>query len=600
VKVQHNILIHAAHARQQFHEVRRVRALNQRKSIGGWRWKCARNGGRSPRSFWLWRRLNLRICHQLRERDVVINHIAICLNDKSRQHASSVVDDRRRMANDDDEHSLALPSSGYDSIVAWMRRAADCKQRPLPLLLVSGSVGSGKSIAVAQAAAAVGLDVTSIGSDTTEYVPSTKKAVTATRSAPALRNAASLQRWLAIVKTRTFTPTVLVIDDAEAIFGGVGGGGDDDDEMATNADAKLIELGKHQMPVVIIAADTYSSRVLRALWARKKYTEHVKLRRPSTAAVTTYLSSRKRFALVPRPRIAECARACDGDLRRTRLALDASDDALYFERGRLATEADTIIWKKLDALLGVGHTRMPAAFTRKTDKAPESTEQQARALTLVQEARGFTLTQEARAFALTQEARAALLENDAESLTRHLHTHYPNATSNLEALAAIADICAEASSLRRHDADDDDALAHYHDALMFEMLPATLHAAQRRDGDAPTSLSYAAGDKDAIRTKLEKLPAELEMFELGTLAAQDRLDECTLAVGVKRARETARTLSSRLRRHSDVLSFCTSLANVPKKGALATPEEQLVALKRLTAKLPVRKDEEPALLVLDK
>ena len=71
------------------------------------------------------------------------------------------------MSNDDDgdiTQSIAIHLTRFNDIESWMHRVRDTSQRPLPMLVVSGPVGAGKTVGVRSAARHAKVRLVEIGS----------------------------------------------------------------------------------------------------------------------------------------------------------------------------------------------------------------------------------------------------------------------------------------------------------------------------------------------------------------------------------------------------------------------------------------------------
>lgn len=126
-----------------------------------------------------------------------------------------------------------------------MRRAADRTDRPLLPLVVSGPSGSGKTSGVAEAARINGVRVVSEGSDDTQTDAPERGSFVGVKSFAA---------WKQALSTRSFTPQILVIDDADAFLG----------QNGEKSDA-FLSMTRCATPVVVIANDLYASPILRDL-----------------------------------------------------------------------------------------------------------------------------------------------------------------------------------------------------------------------------------------------------------------------------------------------------------------------------------------------
>jgi len=470
--------------------------------------------------------------------------------------------------------SLALPPREYSAIVQWMRRVANRDDRPLDLLFVVGPVGSGKSVGVRQAAREAGVRLAEVGSDETELA--------GTKSVGALRSRKSFAKWTATVRMQHTEPTALLIDDGEAIFasgvtlGEVGDddGGDGDGGAAPATTAKaLVTLAGIHMPVVLIAADTYSSSTLKTLRKTQKGVTHVFMPRPSRSALAALLVHEGAPSLARANAIADEA---DGDVRRARLALQlellpvdeeeeeetqqksssSSSSSTRFERGRVSSTSSNV-FDTLSALLGIEGSFLPNVIVEGMATDADAAQ---------------------RAFTLTAAARRRLVDRDVGFLRHMMTQHY------LAALPADdIDAAAEAANLI--------AASHasaFRDDMLLVELPTLVHRAQADAGWRPKrrTISFKAAPRraDASDAMQRKVMAALEQRELRARYAAGTLASADAELGTARRSRAASTF-----RGNDVYDAVCALAALdplPADGsALFSTSQHLEALERLSAPL---------------
>lgn len=230
------------------------------------------------------------------------------------------------------------------ALAHWMHRAADVFDRPLPIFVLVGPTGSGKTTLVTRELAAH------------ERVHATW--LSACDGDLATKDA--LRHWTLITRTMTLKPSILVIDnaDSEGLLGDGGG------RPPMTHDA-LVELGNKAMPVLIMCTDLYAIPALRAYVAKDARTNAAfvfaeAFRPPSDDAVALLA---REFPHVLHETLKRVLRDVNNDVRRARatLAFDAvlgtapSTLASTHERDRTSIALDsTTMWEVLDAMLGVG------------------------------------------------------------------------------------------------------------------------------------------------------------------------------------------------------------------------------------------------------
>jgi len=207
---------------------------------------------------------------------------------------------------------IAIASRHHAFVSEWMHRAADRTDRPLPMLIVSGSVGCGKTAVIHAAAEQANVELIEMGSDSTDHA-SGDKTVTA------IATRSSFDRWMQLVRARTINVRALFIDDAEALLMHAKGG---KDGLSVDMFSRL---GMHAVPVVVAVADWYAGgKLLRDLRTREKNVKHVHLAAPAAMAICRQLAIEYPCVDAERrqahsERLRRIADACNGDLRRARL-----------------------------------------------------------------------------------------------------------------------------------------------------------------------------------------------------------------------------------------------------------------------------------------
>jgi len=390
----------------------------------------------------------------------------------------------------------------YESILDWMHRAARADARPLPLLLVAGSTGAGKSAAVRQAAAAARVELTFVESE----------------DGPLLRKS-SWREYEAMVRARLLVPTVLVFDDADALLHG---------EAKSNVDADdFVTLGKQQLPVCVIATDTYTSTTLRDLAKRRKDVEHVTMPLPRADRVEARMCAE--FPTLSATTVHASVAECAGDMRRTRLMLANAPAAVAPDGGCVVPTSDK--WSVLKALLGVAKYSMPLAADRRM---------------------------------------AVLDAHDLDFLERQVHAHYLETAPSIEAAAEAADAFAFADT-------KSDGLHRY---VTLEAIPSRLQRAQREANalhvEAPSFASTYEPTRDA------DIAVELQYFRWAAADVDDAPHDVSI-------RDMLRPGARRtLGHHLDTLSAVSTLyggqqATAELPPSLPAPVARIKALKAAVA-----------------
>ena len=135
----------------------------------------------------------------------------------------------------------------YTNVCQWMQRVAT-GDSGLPMVVLHGPPGSGKTMGVRAAARASGVALIEIGSDTSGDAHSGSR-----RRLP-LSNRESLNSWIALSKSRPLTPRVICIDDADAVLG--------DTSVALR---DFLRLAANRIAVLLVASDMYVGSLLRDL-----------------------------------------------------------------------------------------------------------------------------------------------------------------------------------------------------------------------------------------------------------------------------------------------------------------------------------------------
>ena len=416
--------------------------------------------------------------------------------------------------------SLVLVPRRYNEIAAWMHRARNINDRPMPMLVVSGPVGCGKTAAIETAARAANVHLISVGSDDD---------TTASKVV--------WDQWKHVVRSYTLDARVLFIDDGDALL---------DNALGIKLD-EFINLGAHQMPVVVTVADWFAGgSLLSALRTKQKSArlEPVRLPMPTCEAVARQLAIEfpppNPVALLSSEERAEAARALkrvavasNGDLRRARF--DAQFARETIEKCRAGVIGiNSSPFDQIKALLGVSGT-LPAPDVILSMNGGKST----------------------------------------TTLETLVHTHHASALpdESIEAAALHADILSTMTPLTQR-------------YCSLIAVPNMIRREQRRlefvpshdaiDLAQPLSGSGQKMFMDA-RRNVRQTVAALDRWQLHALG--DRLVSCDRGVS-DRAQTTRVAESSALQRfwrHRDVAMHCwrrrrrhTDIAKLPDFAALAT------------------------------
>ena len=251
---------------------------------------------------------------------------------------------------------LAIDVRQHNDVVTWMHRVANRTDRPLPLLIVSGAVGAGKSTSVRAAAYAAHVELIELGSDSTDPVGRSKGS-----NVSALTTRASMQRWQQIVASRSMGPRALFIDDAESLlrtFSSSDGGGA---PVGPRVD-DVLRLGAQSTPVVIAVTDFYASSLLRELKSKTKGVERVHLPLPAPTAIRRRLAAE--FPDADAALLKAVSIACNGDLRRARYDIRYGDTGETLARlapvsSQGVVRATSSAFDHASAVLGVHGYRLP-------------------------------------------------------------------------------------------------------------------------------------------------------------------------------------------------------------------------------------------------
>jgi len=212
--------------------------------------------------------------------------------------------------------ALAWECRDYVNVREWMQRAADARDRPLPLLIVSGPPGAGKSVGVRAAARDARVQLIELGSDSTDAGGGGGGG----KSTSSLSTRTSLDRWREIVRARTLRPRILFIDDAESLLRAPY----DSREQQTPSVNDIVALGAQNVPVVVAVYDFYATPVLRALKraaANSSDVLHVVMARPNADTMHAILSAspqQNATVVVDAATVRAVVAGAHGDVRRAR------------------------------------------------------------------------------------------------------------------------------------------------------------------------------------------------------------------------------------------------------------------------------------------
>lgn len=433
-----------------------------------------------------------------------------------------------------------------------MIRAANLKDRPLPLLFVYGNVASGKTASVALSAEVFSVTCIDVGSDSCEHKWSGKAGVSSPFS-----TAESWKRWLSVVQTTPYDARILVIDDADVLL-----------HMAHNVtSAMLIQLASYKIPVIIIATDVYAVPALGELKRAKTGVTTVYCERPSAELATKILQ--EQFPTIDAKRIEFVVDECGADIRQARaqLSIEVVDKSPHveYEPGRLSINEPTP-WPILDALLGVGNAHFPMPVMVADADAKDDIEE----VRLAKQQRRRDTMQTARQQLMTPYS-SLLCNRVEESIYKAV------APKDIDACSAIADAIATADcipSLREH--------------TLLDYVPHVAQYSRATKGWKPNKISYKSGVKKSAKDSRAALVVELERHRFSTLKELDSGFDCPryLTTAARRAVTSRRAIHWR-QYDSDFIDAACSLAQLDeRKTDMWSLDQIATALHKLGEKRP--------------
>jgi len=190
-------------------------------------------------------------------------------------------------------------SAAEQEVCEWMRAAALRDKNRHPLLVVTGPTAAGKTRLVVEAARRQGLETIHLGSSSTRG------------SAAVLASKVAVGEWMAVVQARHMQPTIVFIDDADAVT--IGGDG--------VRQTLFVDMAHCATAVVIACESLYATPYLRKLVKSTPQVQRVALDLPSTDEVARFMLARAPPG-VESSVVEQIAEAVQGDLRRAAALLD--------------------------------------------------------------------------------------------------------------------------------------------------------------------------------------------------------------------------------------------------------------------------------------
>ena len=282
---------------------------------------------------------------------------------------------------------------------SWFARAANTSTRPLPLCVLCGPIGCGKTTQVHQLLAHYNVE--------TQDLPISELSTTGSSdpySTP-LTTRTSMDAWKRAMRARVDRPRILVVDHAEDVL--------DTHSVSAN---DYLELAAGNIPVLIVVYDMYATPVTRDLAHMKDKYTYVYMAAPNFDTIVRIVHTT--FPDLPLPRVQDAALHCNGDVRRALL------DVQYPEIR--VTSCKYNVFDTVTALLGVVHGKLPSSTTAQEQLA----------------ARHANLTQFLHAHYLeacpTLEDACTAAETYAETANMSDVLHTPGTTSYVEQVAVPA------------------------------------------------------------------------------------------------------------------------------------------------------------------